>query len=37
MTPHDGIELEKQQFLHYVQNYPYVRDGFEAFRAGKAA
>lgn len=37
MTPHDGIELEKQQFLHYVQNYPYVRDGFEAFRAAKAA
>ena len=37
MSPHDGIELEKQQFLHYVQNYPYVRDAFEAFRAGKAA
>jgi enoyl-CoA hydratase/carnithine racemase len=37
MTPADGIELEKQQFLHYVQNYPYVRDAFEAFRAGKAS
>ena len=35
MTPHDGIELEKQQFLHYVQNYPYVRDTFDAFRAAK--
>jgi enoyl-CoA hydratase/carnithine racemase len=37
MTPADGIELEKQQFLHYVRNYPYVRDAFESFRAGKAA
>lgn len=37
MTLSDGIELEKQQFLHYVQNYPYVRDAFEAFLAGKAA
>lgn len=32
----EGIELEKQQFLHYVQNYPYVRDAFEAFRATRA-
>jgi len=37
MTPVDGIELEKQQFLHYVQNYPYVRDAFEAFRTSKVA
>jgi len=37
MTPADGIELEKQQFLHYVQNYPYVRDAFEAFRTSKVA
>lgn len=36
MTIADGVELEKQQFLHYVQNYPYVRDAFEAFRASKA-
>ena len=32
MVPADGIELKKQQFLHYVQNYPYIRDAFEAFR-----
>lgn len=36
MNQADGIELEKQQFLHYVQNYPYVRDTFEAFRAGRS-
>ncbi|WP_195908488.1 enoyl-CoA hydratase/isomerase family protein [Novosphingobium sp. Gsoil 351] len=35
MAPADGIELEKQQFLHYVQNYPYVRDAFEAFQASR--
>jgi enoyl-CoA hydratase/carnithine racemase len=37
MSPADGIELEKQQFLHYVQNYPYVRDAFGAFRDAKRA
>jgi enoyl-CoA hydratase/carnithine racemase len=35
MTPSDGVELEKQQFLHYVQNYSYVRDGFAAFQASR--
>ena len=35
MTPQDGVELEKQQFLHYVQNYPYVRDSFAAFQSAK--
>lgn len=35
MAPADGIELEKQQFLHYVQNYPYVRDGFVTFQASR--
>ncbi len=35
MTPEDGIELEKQQFLHYVQNYPFVRRGFEAFQTSR--
>ncbi len=36
MMPEDGIELEKQQFLHYVQNYPYVRDTFESFKTAQA-
>ena len=35
MAQADGIELEKQQFLHYVQNYPYVSDAFQAFRADR--
>jgi enoyl-CoA hydratase/carnithine racemase len=35
MSPADGVELEKQQFLHYVQTYPYVRDGFAAFQASR--
>ena len=37
MSPAYGIELEKQQFLHYVQNYSYVRDAFDEFRAGRTA
>lgn len=37
MTRHDGIELEKLQFLHYVQNYPFVRDSFAAFQNTRMA
>jgi enoyl-CoA hydratase/carnithine racemase len=35
MAIEDGVELEIASFLLYVQNHPYVRDGFEAFQASK--
>lgn len=31
----DGVDLEIASFLLYVQNHPYVRDGFEAFLASR--
>lgn len=37
MSLEDGVELEIQAFLHYVQNYPYVRNAFEEFREMKRA
>ena len=36
MTQRDGIELEIQAFMNYVNNQPYVRDGVTAFRAAQA-
>lgn len=36
MSIDDGAELEIHAFLHYVQNYPFVRDAFETFRNSKA-
>ena len=37
MSMEDGVELEIQAFLHYVQNYPFVRNAFEEFRAKQTA
>lgn len=35
MSMIDGVELEIQAFLYYVQNYPFVRTAFEEFRDRK--
>lgn len=36
MSLEDGVELEIQAFLHYVQNYPFVRNAFEQFQKAKS-